>query len=488
MSATAPGEGPDPAAALQLSDPPVPSRLERIESLSRHCTSFTFSLVLAMLAGMAAGWVLGYGLIVTAPPVEDPALYRVATLAELPFAVTAPAGLFVGVLLGYWLGIAWGAFLMTIELMQPRVKEVAFFGAAGAALLGVFFLWCDSAPVWSLLSLLAFVVLCTAGYAAPRLLRGERLFTFRPTDRVQDRAAVPLVLTVFLLLTMVGPAMGGAWEEDLAAGGAPATEAMPREAARFRDRWLLGGGVGTALSDFYYRYTPYAAASIPADRPLAARPGTLWGLGYLKGVFWSWGHLGWAWLAAFVFLAYGPAVRLFGGSRRAVVAAAATLALALAATWIVRVRDPRAARIQEALTRMEKTARILSHQLPYLREFLTHEEADVRYEAYSAIAQLPDESCLDPFLRGLKDADARVRFWSADGLGKLRSPDAIGPLADLLKDPSLNVRYKAAEALGEIGGPRAVAPLEALRDGDDLLYVRDKAVQALRHATPGGTK
>lgn len=481
--------------------PPDASSLHgRIEALSRASACVAVSLFLAMLGGIAAGWVFAYGLLETAPPLADPGLYKVELLAQLPFALKGPAALFVGVLLGFWVGLLLGVGLLLSERVGPNLQDAGVLAAAGAAIFGVS-TWCWDAPGWSALSVLSLALFGCAGFALPWWLRGERAFQGDERRAATDRAALGVVLGWLFVALAAAPALAGVWKLEApatAAGGDAGAgagadgdsrrveghaeaQAEQRAAARFRDRWLLGGGPGQVVSDFYYRYSPYAAHSIDRQGAGGTRPAVLCGLVLVKGVFWSWGRLGLGWIAFVLFVAYGPAVRLCGGSHRAVLYTAMTLLVAGVAVSSWRRWNPDAVRLAGALAEVESATRYEAGEARHarLRSFLSHAEPDVRYEACYALAEGPAPEDREPLRARLADADARVRLWSARALGALRDADAADALARLLTDPSLNVRCHAAWALGEIGGRTGADALQALRTGDDLLYVRMAAAEAL---------
>ncbi len=105
-------------------------------------------------------------------------------------------------------------------------------------------------------------------------------------------------------------------------------------------------------------------------------------------------------------------------------------------------------------------------------------DAEVRRAAIHGVARLRDPQYVDVLTAALKDADPEVRAAAAHGLAQLRDARAVPGLIVALKDANAAVRQHAAHALGQIGDARAVDPLVvALTDTED--GVREVVVHAL---------
>ena len=105
--------------------------------------------------------------------------------------------------------------------------------------------------------------------------------------------------------------------------------------------------------------------------------------------------------------------------------------------------------------------------------------------------QKAGEAAVEPLIKALLDSDEPGIFRSrvADTLAMIGSLKAIEPLIEILNDSNAEVRWNAVKALAEIGDERAIAPLEQLAAIDagsfsitPMLHVnvRDDARQALK--------
>jgi hypothetical protein len=116
---------------------------------------------------------------------------------------------------------------------------------------------------------------------------------------------------------------------------------------------------------------------------------------------------------------------------------------------------------------------------------LGHELMPVRHEAaYRAwrLETVPAELA-GPLLKAASDDDFRVRLWAVAALGKTRDPRALRALLERLDDRELFVRYRAAEGLGFLGSGDAVERLQRLvREG--TWYEGLYALEALRRIDP----
>ena len=123
--------------------------------------------------------------------------------------------------------------------------------------------------------------------------------------------------------------------------------------------------------------------------------------------------------------------------------------------------------------------------VPVVVDYLTHEDAEMRWEAADALGDMQARSpdVLAALLPLFDDPNERVRLEAIDTIGdtKATSTDLPQALGALLDDSSSEVRQRAVEALGEIeASPAAVAPhvVRALSDGDE--DVREAAMKVLK--------
>jgi Uri superfamily endonuclease len=110
-----------------------------------------------------------------------------------------------------------------------------------------------------------------------------------------------------------------------------------------------------------------------------------------------------------------------------------------------------------------------------LTERLSQADADVRWWAVRALAEVPDGGGLAPLQDALGDPDPDVRACAALALGRIGAGAAAPALAGRLADESAFVASVAADALAMIGEPAVEAladSLSAERPHSRLLAVR----------------
>lgn len=112
-----------------------------------------------------------------------------------------------------------------------------------------------------------------------------------------------------------------------------------------------------------------------------------------------------------------------------------------------------------------------------LQDRLSHPDAEVRWWAVRAIAELNDERVPELLVQVLADPDIGVRWCAGLALRSHPSPEAILALIGMLADTDALARRLAGDALVAIGEP-AVLPLVNLLQQEDHL-VRLEAVRAL---------
>jgi HEAT repeat protein len=112
-----------------------------------------------------------------------------------------------------------------------------------------------------------------------------------------------------------------------------------------------------------------------------------------------------------------------------------------------------------------------------LQERLTHPDAEVRWWAVRALAEVDDERVPELLVQALADPDNGVRWCAGLALRSHPYPEAILALIGMLGDTDALARRLAGDALVAIG-ELAVLPLENLVQQEDHL-VRLEAVRAL---------
>jgi HEAT repeat protein len=88
--------------------------------------------------------------------------------------------------------------------------------------------------------------------------------------------------------------------------------------------------------------------------------------------------------------------------------------------------------------------------LPLLLRELTNEEAEVRYEAATALGSLGNESAVPQLVQALTDPDEELREASIAALGGIGGREARQALQDVAREGSPAMKEAALEALAEI--------------------------------------
>ncbi|NJD60265.1 MAG: hypothetical protein C3F13_18815 [Anaerolineales bacterium] len=114
-----------------------------------------------------------------------------------------------------------------------------------------------------------------------------------------------------------------------------------------------------------------------------------------------------------------------------------------------------------------------------LRERLHHHEAEIRWWAVRALAEINDERVPDLLVKALADPDQGVRWCAGLALRMHPAAQAIPALLPLLSDADALTRRLAGDALVAIGSPAVPALLELMQAG--ILPARLEAVRALAH-------
>jgi hypothetical protein len=292
------------------------------------------------------------------------------------------------------------------------------------------------------------------------------------------------------------------------------------QCAEFRDSLLLSSGWGIWLSDFYYRFSPYAlAATTHSAREGNSQLRWLVNVG-IRCLLFTFRHpiIIWTYLLFLLFPLLAACGKIGLRAPKAVVLPKALETLRIR-RWTVAIvwcllclasgvfflplrsgltggdngNSGGASRPDKLSTAsvlspgiVREYAKARSMTMEDLTACLRHPSGGVRYEAAYIAAKSPNHTYESELIRALADPDLRVRRWAATGLATLCSKAAFDELVKLLKDPHAMVRYKAAYALGKACDRRAVAVLkEKLADENEYLCVRIFAFQALERILSG---
>jgi HEAT repeat protein len=112
-----------------------------------------------------------------------------------------------------------------------------------------------------------------------------------------------------------------------------------------------------------------------------------------------------------------------------------------------------------------------------LEERLSHPEAEVRWWAVRALAQVQDERVPGLLVRALTDPDKGVRWCAGLALRMHPSPQASQALLGMLSDSDALTRRLAGDALVAIGGEVVLQLLDLIQHGDQ--FARLEVVRAL---------
>jgi HEAT repeat protein len=112
-----------------------------------------------------------------------------------------------------------------------------------------------------------------------------------------------------------------------------------------------------------------------------------------------------------------------------------------------------------------------------LQQRLFSPEAEVRWWAVRALAEVHDERVPELLVKALEDSDKGVRWCAGLALRSHPSVSAAPALFHLLSDNDALTRRVAGDALGAIGGEVVPGLLHVLQNGDQI--ARLEAVRAL---------
>jgi len=117
--------------------------------------------------------------------------------------------------------------------------------------------------------------------------------------------------------------------------------------------------------------------------------------------------------------------------------------------------------------------------LDILRPLLAAPEADARWWAVRALAEVPRESAVPLLIQALEDEDATVRQCAALSLSRQPDERAIPALIEAMSSKDALLARLAANALASVGAAAVPALLEVLERGKQP--VRLEAARALAH-------
>jgi HEAT repeat protein len=120
---------------------------------------------------------------------------------------------------------------------------------------------------------------------------------------------------------------------------------------------------------------------------------------------------------------------------------------------------------------------VVAEEMDDLLKVLISGADDSREAAAVALGRL-GEAVAEPLASLLVGEDADARWWAARALAEVGTDEAVPPLLDALGDPDPDVRACAALALGQIGEGVA-APDLAARLADESAFVASIAADAL---------
>jgi HEAT repeat protein len=131
--------------------------------------------------------------------------------------------------------------------------------------------------------------------------------------------------------------------------------------------------------------------------------------------------------------------------------------------------DERAARVAGRVTEIER---------PALLAALQGHDADARWWAVCALANLPGDGVTAALVAATADHDPNVRAAAVHALGQREAPEAVVPLLLSLGDASEYLARLATDALIRLGRPAVPGLIRALAQ-DPQARVRANAARAL---------
>jgi hypothetical protein len=110
---------------------------------------------------------------------------------------------------------------------------------------------------------------------------------------------------------------------------------------------------------------------------------------------------------------------------------------------------------------------------------LTHEDTDVRAEAFRAVGLRHLNGALPRLTELLRSPDHEIRDAAIGALVELGDRRAVKPLVDLVEFSDLDMMRRIIDAVGMLGGDEARDYLEFVASGHETPAVRELAAQAL---------
>lgn len=132
---------------------------------------------------------------------------------------------------------------------------------------------------------------------------------------------------------------------------------------------------------------------------------------------------------------------------------------------------------ERAEAAVAKMAAMGAQVLPALRELFASSEAEARWWAVRALAEIPDDQVVPILVHALDDADSSVRWCAALALRQHPTPNAIPALLRLLVGEDSLAARLAGDALSACGKEAVPALLKLLENNPQA--VRLEAIRVL---------
>lgn len=121
--------------------------------------------------------------------------------------------------------------------------------------------------------------------------------------------------------------------------------------------------------------------------------------------------------------------------------------------------------------------------LPFVFEFIHHENDEIRGSAIEVVGQIKDERSVEILINALKDSNEQIRWSAAYGLKRTveKNNDVIKALIETLGDVSSGVREVVAISLGFSKDANVLPHLERLKEQDVDEKVQKGATWAVEY-------